>query len=69
MSKKTGGDGRRRVKKAKAGKWIFWSVLTALNLLVSIFVRIADRKNAIAAIQKDEEISLLYTGKKTTKIL
>ena len=69
MSKKNVGRGRGRAKKRRVGRWIFWSVLTALNLILSVLMRIADRKNAIAAIQKDEELAVLYTGKKTTKTL
>ena len=71
MSKRTAkkGAGRKRAKKAKLLKWIFLSILTLLNILLSVLMRIADRKNAVAAIQHDEEISLLYTAKKTTKTL
>ena len=70
MSKPQGrGAGRKRRKKAKIGRWIFWAVLTSLNLIVSIMMRIADRKNAVSAIQKDDRLSLLYTAEKTTKTL
>ena len=69
MSKSGLGRGKKRTKKARAGKWIFFAVITTLNLIISVLMRISDRKNAIAAIKKDENLSLLYTGEKTTKIL
>ena len=71
MSKKAVkyGVGRKRHKKAKTGRWIFLSILTLLNVFLSIMMRIADRKNAVAAVQQDEKISLLYTAEKSTKNL
>ncbi|MBP3704579.1 MAG: hypothetical protein J6I98_03500 [Clostridia bacterium] len=72
MSKKAAkGRARRGAgrKKKRLGGWIFWAVLTALNLVLSLAMRIADRKMAVAAIQQDEKFSLLYTGEKTTKTL
>lgn len=67
--KKATGAGRKRKKKVKLASWIFWAVLTALNLIISILMRVADRKNAVAAIRQDDRLSLLYTGEKTTKTL
>ncbi len=70
MSKTKGkGAGRKRNKKVKLGRWIFFAVLTFLNLIISIVMRISVRKNAVSAIQKDDRLSLLYTGEKTTKTL
>ena len=66
MSKKATGRGRKNVK---LGRWIFFGILTLLNVILSVLMRIADRKNAVAAIQQDEKLSLLYTGEKTTKTL
>ncbi len=63
------GAGRKRSKKVKLGQWIFFAVLTFLNLIISIMMRIYDRKNAVSAIRKDDRLSLLYTGEKTTKTL
>ena len=63
------GAGRKRSKKVKLGRWIFFAVLTFLNLIISIMMRIYDRKNAVSAIEKDDRLSLLYTGEKTTKTL
>ncbi|MBQ2668196.1 MAG: hypothetical protein IJF56_06180 [Clostridia bacterium] len=65
------GAGRKNsfMKKIKLHSWIFWAVLTTLNLIISVIMRVSDRKDAITAIQKDEKLSLLYTGEKTTKNL
>ena len=68
MSKKAAGRGRGR-KNVKLGRWIFFGILTLFNVILSVLMRIADRKNAVAAIQQDEKLSLLYTGEKTTKTL
>lgn len=68
MSKKAAGRSRGR-KNVKLGRWIFFGILTLLNVILSVLMRIADRKNAVAAIQQDEKLSLLYTGEKTTKTL
>ena len=57
------------MQKIKLHSWIFWAILTTLNLIISIVMRISDRKDAISAIQKDEQLSLLYTGEKSTKTL
>ena len=70
MNKAKGrGVGRKRKKKAKIGRWIFWAVLTTLNLILSFMMRVADRKNAVSAIQQDDKLSLLYRAEKTTKTL
>lgn len=72
MNKKTAkmhGAGRKRGRKAKTGQWIFFSILTLLNLIVSIAIRVSDRKNVVSAIKEDDRLSLLYTGEKTTKTL
>ena len=62
------GVGRKKKKTGAAG-WIFWAVLTTLNLLISIALRISDRKKVIAAVQQDERFSVLYSGEKSTKTL
>ena len=72
MSKKAAkGKGRKKslMKKIKLHSWIFWAVLTTLNLIISVVMRISDRKDTLTAIQKDEQLTLLYTGEKTTKTL
>ncbi|MGN0479712.1 MAG: hypothetical protein ACI4GO_09795 [Hominenteromicrobium sp.] len=65
MSKGKGRADAR--KKKKLGGWILLSVLTTLNLLLSLLLRISDRKRVLQAVQEDERLSLLYTGEKTTK--
>lgn len=67
MSKGKGAGWAGNSKKKRLGGWILVTVLTTLNLLISIMLRISDRKMAIQAIQQDEKLSLLYTGEKTTK--
>lgn len=67
MSKRKGTGRAGNSKKKRLGGWILVTVLTTLNLLISIMLRISDRKMAIQAIQQDEKLSLLYTGEKTTK--
>lgn len=67
MSKGKGVGRAGSGKKKRLGGWILVMVLTTLNLLISIMLRISDRKMAMQAIQQDEKLSLLYTGEKTTK--
>lgn len=54
-------------KKKKLGGWILLSVLTTLNLLLSVLLRISDRRRVLQVIEKDGQLSVLYTGEKTTK--
>lgn len=63
------GSGRRAPnKKAHVGQWIFLALITTVNLILSILLRIADRKAALQAIQNDDKVSVLYFGEKETKI-
>lgn len=64
-------DGRGRVaalrKKRRNREFLIASILTALNLLVSLALRASDRKQALQAIRNEEKLTLLYTGEKTTE--
>ena len=64
-------DGRRRAaalrKKRRNREFLIASILTALNLLVSLALRASDRKQALQAIRNEEKLTLLYTGEKTTE--
>ena len=62
--------GRERAdarKKKKLGGWILLSVLTLINLLLSVLMRISDRKETLRAIERDGRFSVLFDGEKTTK--
>lgn len=64
-------DGRGRAavarKKRRNREFLIASILTALNLLVSLALRASDRKQALQAIRDEEKLTLLYTAEKTTK--
>ena len=64
-------DGRGRAaawrKKRRNRAFLIASILTALNLLVSLALRASDRKQALQAIRNEEKLTLLYTGEKTTE--
>ena len=64
-------DGRGRAaalrKKRRNLEFLIASILTALNLLVSLALRASDRKQALQAIRNEEKLTLLYTGEKTTE--
>lgn len=64
-------DGRERAaavrKKRRNREFLIASILTALNLLVSLALRASDRKQALQAIRDEEKLTLLYTGEKTTE--
>lgn len=64
-------DGRGRAaaarKKCRNREFLIASILTALNLLVSLALRASDRKQALQAIRDEERLTLLYTAEKTTK--
>lgn len=64
-------DGRGRAaaarKKRRNREFLIASILTALNLLVSLALRASDRKQALQAIRDEERLTLLYTAEKTTK--
>lgn len=61
---------KRRAHREKRGKklWALTAVCALLNTLISVLMRISDRKLALAAIRKDDQLSLLYfDGKRTEK--
>ncbi len=59
----------RRARNGDDRHLLLFGIITFLNLLLSIAIRVSDRKLAISAIQNDDELSVLYKGKKTTKTL
>lgn len=65
-----GGRGREAAevrKKRRNREFLVASILTALNLLLSIALRISDRKRTLQAIRELDKLTVLYTGEKTTK--
>ena len=68
VKKQKKGAGRKKKKSGAAG-WIFWAVLTTLNLIITVVMRISDRKQVLTVVQQDERFSVLYSGEKTTKTL
>ena len=64
-------DGRGRAaalrKKRRNREFLIASILTALNLLVSLALRASDRKQALQAIRNEEKLTLLYTGEKNDR--
>ena len=62
---------RPQPKKRKAGKkgaflWTVTAIATLISTVLSVITRISDRKLAMAAVQEDEKLSLLYFGEKKT---
>ena len=65
-----GGRGRQAAevrKKRRNREFLVASILTALNLLLSIALRVSDRKRTLQAIRESDKLTVLYTGEKTTK--
>lgn len=60
------GAGRIPRKRSHAGL-VFAALLMFVNLLLSLFLRVSDRRQVLHAIENDEKASLLYFGEKTTK--
>lgn len=54
-------------KNKRLGRWIFAMILTLLNVILSILMRISDRKQTLQAIRESDKLTVLYTGEKTTK--
>ncbi len=64
-----GGHGREtdRRKQRRNREFLVASVLTMLNLFLSILLRISDRKRVLEAIRAEDKVKLLYMEEKTTK--
>ena len=61
-----GRDADRR-RKRRNREFLVASVLTTLNLLLSIVLRISDRKRVLQAIEQEDNVKLLYAQEKTTQ--
>lgn len=61
-----GRDADRR-RKRRNREFLVASVLTTLNLLLSIALRISDRKRVLQAIEQEDNVKLLYAQEKTTQ--
>lgn len=59
--------GRGRPPRRSSAGLVFAAVLTLINLILSLLLRISDRKRVLTAIANDDRVSLLYFGEKTTK--
>lgn len=59
----------KKTKKKSYKVKLFLAVFTTINLLLTLFMRIYDRKETIKVIEQDDKIKTLLVSKEVTKNL